>query len=152
MSIVPQPPHWVGCEQRSEYLDCLGAVLAETGEQDEAVKVLQKAASLQPDRGFAKYMYATRLLACSAAHQGTRNYHPLMVYAIGKSHAPGLGRYLGQLLEAEQAHAAMQKGIDVLQSAIDKKAPWPTLPVAPAEPDHRSVIVRSLYMVLVNAA
>ena len=41
-----------------EYLDCLGAVLAETGQPDEAIQALQKAVQLQPDRGFAKYMCA----------------------------------------------------------------------------------------------
>jgi tetratricopeptide (TPR) repeat protein len=46
------------CAQNADYLDCLGAVLAETGAQEEAVQALQRAVQLQPDRGFAKYMCA----------------------------------------------------------------------------------------------
>ena len=44
--------------QNVEYLDALGAVHAEVGQQEEAVKVLQRAVQLEPDRGFAKYMWA----------------------------------------------------------------------------------------------
>lgn len=42
--------------QNVEYLDALGAVHAEVGQQEEAVKVLQCAVQLEPDRGFTKYM------------------------------------------------------------------------------------------------
>lgn len=69
--------------QNVEYLDALGSVLAEVGEQGEAITVLQRAVELQPERGFSKYMY------------------------------------LGQLLEGEDALAALQKGVLVLQSTID---------------------------------
>ena len=42
--------------QNVEYLDALGAVHAEVGQQEEAVRVLQRAVQLEPDRGFTKYM------------------------------------------------------------------------------------------------
>lgn len=42
--------------QNVEYLDALGAVHAEVGQQKEAIKVLQRAVQLEPERGFTKYM------------------------------------------------------------------------------------------------
>ena len=42
--------------QNVEYLDALGAVHAEVGQQEEAIKVLQRAVQLEPNRGFTKYM------------------------------------------------------------------------------------------------
>ncbi|BDA44049.1 probable assembly chaperone of rpl4 [Coccomyxa sp. Obi] len=72
--------------QNVEYLDALGSVLAEVGEQGEAITVLRKAVELEPERGFSKYMY------------------------------------LGQLLEGEEALAALQKGVLMLQSTIDSQA------------------------------
>lgn len=42
--------------QNVDYLDALGSVLAEVGEQGEAITVLQKAVELQPERGYSKYM------------------------------------------------------------------------------------------------
>ncbi|KAK9915673.1 hypothetical protein WJX75_002503 [Coccomyxa subellipsoidea] len=71
--------------QDVEYLDALGSVLAEVGQQDEAIKVLRRAVELQPDRGFSKYMY------------------------------------VGQLLDGEEALAALQKGVSVLQATIDSQ-------------------------------
>lgn len=42
--------------QNVEYLDALGAVHAEVGQQEQAVRALQRAVQLEPDRGFTKYM------------------------------------------------------------------------------------------------
>lgn len=42
--------------QNGEYLSGYGAFLAETGNPEEAVQVLTKAAAAQPDTGFEKYM------------------------------------------------------------------------------------------------
>ena len=47
--------------QNVEYLDALGSVLAEVGEQEEAITVLQKAVELQPERGYSKYMCASEI-------------------------------------------------------------------------------------------
>ena len=37
-------------------LDALGALLAEHGPEDEAIKVLQQAVAVSPDEGSEKYM------------------------------------------------------------------------------------------------
>ncbi len=51
--------------QNVEYLDALGSVLAEIGEQGEAITVLQKAVELQPERGYSKYMCASDITGVS---------------------------------------------------------------------------------------
>eukprot|EP00898_Chlorokybus_atmophyticus_P005602 jgi/Chlat1/6042/Chrsp4S06330 len=52
--------------------DTLGALLAETGDAQEAVQVLQVAVSLQPDEGFEKYMYLGQLLNGQGAEECVR--------------------------------------------------------------------------------
>ncbi|EIE25825.1 TPR-like protein [Coccomyxa subellipsoidea C-169] len=80
-----QPLKGLARSQNVEYLDALGSVLAETGQQEDAITVLRRAVELQPEKGFSKYMY------------------------------------LGQLLDGEEALAALQKGVSVLQSTIDSQ-------------------------------
>lgn len=48
--LPPQPP------QNLEYLEGYGSFLAETGQREEAVAVLQRAVAAQPDEGFEKFM------------------------------------------------------------------------------------------------
>ena len=134
--------------QNVDYLDCLGAVLAETGAQEEAVQTLQKAVALQPDRGFAKYMCAhapsctpaplfSPLASCKQATMARDPPHkwtaPLWVHDRPLSfpnqrqwEGMSMHRYLGQLLEDEEALAALRQGITVLQTAIDAQARFQT--------------------------
>ncbi len=52
-----QPLKGLARSQNVEYLDALGSVLAEMGQQEDAITVLRRAVNLQPERGFSKYMY-----------------------------------------------------------------------------------------------
>ncbi|KAI7838116.1 hypothetical protein COHA_008123 [Chlorella ohadii] len=45
-----------------EYLEGYGSFLAETGQREEAVAVLQRAVAAQPDEGFEKFMYLGQLV------------------------------------------------------------------------------------------
>ena len=46
-----------GCHaQDAEVLDALGALLAEHGPEDEAIRVLQQAVAVSPGEGSEKYM------------------------------------------------------------------------------------------------
>ena len=124
--------------QNAGYLDCLGAVLAETGAQEEAVQALQKAVALQPDQGFAKYMCASvmhcsrhlYIKSCVQAIVTSDLFRTSGAYPLASGNrliAPDvrvsvMHRYLGQLLKDEEAIAALRQGITVLQTAIDTEA------------------------------
>lgn len=58
--------------ENCEYLEGYGSFLAEVGPQQEALAVLQKAAQLQPDEGFEKFMYLGQLLEGAEAEQCVR--------------------------------------------------------------------------------
>ncbi|KAG2484624.1 hypothetical protein HYH03_016578 [Edaphochlamys debaryana] len=45
-----------------EYVDALGALLAEVGPEEEAVEVLKQSVVLSPDTGYEKYLYLGQLL------------------------------------------------------------------------------------------
>jgi len=50
------PLHHTPLPQNLEYLEGYGSFLAETGQREEAVAVLQRAVAAQPDEGFEKFM------------------------------------------------------------------------------------------------
>lgn len=54
------PSHLAVCSipllQNLEFLEGYGSFLAETGQREEAVAVLQRAVAAQPDEGFEKFM------------------------------------------------------------------------------------------------
>ncbi|KAI3423950.1 hypothetical protein D9Q98_009784 [Chlorella vulgaris] len=58
--------------ENTEYLEGYGSFLAEVGPHTEALAVLQKAAQLQPDEGFEKFMYLGQLLEGQQAEQAVR--------------------------------------------------------------------------------
>ncbi|GIL67164.1 hypothetical protein Vafri_20615 [Volvox africanus] len=89
-----------------EYLDALGALLAEIGPEDEAIEVLKKSASLSPDLGYEKYLYLGQLLedpnqAVAAIRKGVQvlqTQHAVAQAAASSSAAAGLSKVLSGAL------------------------------------------------------
>ncbi|GLC46815.1 hypothetical protein PLESTB_001800400 [Pleodorina starrii] len=107
-----------------EYLDALGALLAEIGPEDEAVEVLKKSVSLSPDVGYEKYLYLGQLLeepgqALAATRKGVQVLQAQHAAAQAQAQAAsspavaGLSKALSgalcSLSEMLLAHAQMQQ-------------------------------------------
>ncbi|GLI63511.1 hypothetical protein VaNZ11_006496 [Volvox africanus] len=88
-----------------EYLDALGALLAEIGPEDEAIEVLKKSVSLSPDLGYEKYLYLGQLLedpnqAVAAIRKGVQvlQTQHAAAQAASSSAAAGLSKVLSGAL------------------------------------------------------
>ncbi|KXZ42721.1 hypothetical protein GPECTOR_122g462 [Gonium pectorale] len=84
-----------------EYVETLGALLAEVGPEEEALEVLKKAVTLSPDVGFEKYLYLGQLLpepsdALAATRKGVQVLQAQheAARAAGSPEATGLSRVL----------------------------------------------------------
>ncbi|GIL82282.1 hypothetical protein Vretimale_7247 [Volvox reticuliferus] len=88
-----------------EYLDALGALLAEIGPEDEAIEVLKKSVSLSPELGYEKYLYLGQLLedpnqAVAAIRKGVQvlQAQHAAAQAASSSAAAGLSKVLSGAL------------------------------------------------------
>ncbi|KFM23677.1 hypothetical protein F751_3893 [Auxenochlorella protothecoides] len=73
--------------ENPEFLSAYGAFLSETGSRDEAVSVLRKAAEVQPDAGFEKYMYLGQLLHGELAEAALRRGVDILRVELDRSNA-----------------------------------------------------------------
>ncbi|KAL6779031.1 hypothetical protein ACKKBF_B19080 [Auxenochlorella protothecoides x Auxenochlorella symbiontica] len=73
--------------ENPEFLSAYGAFLSETGSRDEAVNVLRKAAEVQPDAGFEKYMYLGQLLHGELAEAALRRGVDILRVELDRSNA-----------------------------------------------------------------
>lgn len=91
-----------------EFLEGYGSFLAETGQRDEAVAVLQRAVAAQPDEGFEKYMYLGQLIEDPAEAEASVRKGVSILRAYMQQHAqepaPAEGSEEAEEREMEKQH------------------------------------------------
>ncbi|PRW32682.1 UPF0661 TPR repeat-containing -like [Chlorella sorokiniana] len=111
-----------------EYLEGYGSFLAETGQREEAVVVLQRAAAAQPDEGFEKFMYLGQLVEDPAEAESNVRKGVSILRAYLQQHAQepapaeGSEEAEEQAMEKEHLDATLASCLCALAEALLHKA------------------------------